>query len=261
MRSVQSLLIAFSSGLLLLVSTVSAASMTLQQSFVADLNREIAAVEQQQLEAGGETFLLLSLERMTSYNKGTAILVPDWSEHAASPKHINNLRRQLTDYGWNTLAIMPPPAVVDHSNADAVQQFTELLKARMQTTLQLADKNAGVVIVIAQGSSAAALNTLYAAAQLPQPAALILLGAYFPDETLNRAFAQALATHQVPTLDISHTQDNRYATQQLQLRRKLVDKQLKAVYRQRYLVGSGYNNDIQQWVMQEIYGWLSSVGL
>lgn len=238
-----------------------AVQMTAEQTLTADLNRQIPQDEQHELTVDGQSFLLLTRDRMTSYNKGTAVLVPDWSEHAASPKHIDNLRQKLTDYGWNTLALMPPAAKFSDTDEQTLEQYSNALKARMQATLQLAQQNAGVVIVIAQGASAAALNTLYASEQLPQPAALIILGAYLPEPALNKAFANALASHQVPTLDISHQQDNRHVTQQLKLRRQLVDKQLKAVYRQRLLTGSGYNSELQQWVFQEIYGWLISVGL
>ena len=260
MRPFLSLLFA-SSVFCLTTATGFALQMTPEQALTADLNRQMPQYEQHQLTVDGQPFLLLTRDRMTSYSKGTAILVPDWSEHAASPKHIDNLRQKLTDYGWNTLAIMPPAAEFNAQDAQTLQQYSNALQARMQATLQLAQQNAGVVIVIAQGASAAALNSLYAAEQLPQPAALIILGAYLPEPALNRAFADALASHQVPTLDISHQQDNRHVIQQLKLRRQLVDKQLKAVYRQRLLTGSGYNNELQQWVFQEIYGWLSSVGL
>ncbi|MBZ9612257.1 DUF3530 family protein [Rheinheimera maricola] len=238
-----------------------AMQMTTEQTLTSDLNHRIPQEEQRELTVDGQPFLLLRRDRMTSFNKGTAILVPDWAEHAASPKHIDNLRQKLADFGWNTFALMPPATEFSQADAQTLEQYGSALKARMQATLQLAQQNSGVVIVIAQGASAATLNALYAAEQLPEPAALIILGAYLPEPALNREFANALASHQVPTLDISHPQDNRHVTQQLKLRRQLVEKQLKAVYRQRLIVGSGYNSEIQQWVFQEIYGWLISVGL
>lgn len=236
------------------------AASSAEQNAAADLIRQLPADEILQLSAQQQDFTILQRDSMTSYTKGTAILLPDGSEHPASPKHINMLRQQLTDYGWYTLALMPPPLPTELA-ADSLPDYQQALQERLNAALQQAQQHSGVTIIIAQGSSAALLNQLYAAEQLPEPAAFIMLGAYLPDMRLNREFAKALATHQVPTLDISSQQDNSMVTSQLGYRRQLVNKHLKAVYRQRLVNGSGYNADTQQWVFQEIYGWLSSVGL
>jgi hypothetical protein len=238
-----------------------AVSLSTEQAFVADLSRQIDADELVELPLQQQSFLALRREAMTSYTKGTAILLPDGSEHAASPKHIDTLRQQLNDYGWHTLALMPPPMPADITADDALAAYQQQLIERMNAAQELAQKNPGVTIIIAQGSSAAVLNQLYASKQLTEPAAFIMLGAYLADTTLNRQIAKALATQQVPTLDISHQQDNSQVLSQLRLRRQLVNKHMKPVYRQRSLSGSGYNNDVQQWVVHEIYGWLTSVGL
>jgi hypothetical protein len=247
----------------LLLSTVllfSPATLSTEQNDSADILRQLPADEILQLSAQQNNFLLLQRENMTSYTKGTALLLPDASEHAASPKHIDTLRQQLNDYGWNTLALMPPP-LPPSLNSDNLADYQTVMLQRVQAAQQQAQQNPGVSIVIAQGSSAAVLNQLYASGQLTEPAAFIMLGAYLPNDELNRQVANALAKHQVPTLDISHAQDNRLVTSQLHLRRQLSNKHLKAVYRQRIITGSGYNAQTQQWVLHEIYGWLSSVGL
>mgnify|MGYP006191972367 CR=1 FL=1 len=236
------------------------ASTSVEQNASADLLRQLPADEILQLTAQQQEFMLLQRENMTSYTKGTVILLPDASEHPASPKYINLLRQQLTDYGWYTLALMPPSLPVELT-ADTLQQYQQSLRERVTAAQQQAQQHSGVTIVVAQGSSAASLNQLYASAQLTEPAAFIMLGAYLPELRLNQDFAKALATHQVPTLDISTGQDNRMVISQLRYRKQLANKHLKAVYRQRLINGSGYNTDTQQWVFQEIYGWLSSVGL
>jgi hypothetical protein len=237
-----------------------AAALSTEQNRTADLQRQFSADETLQLSAQQQDFLLLQRENMTSYTKGTVLLLPDASEHVASPKHIDNLRQQLTDYGWHTLALMLPP-LPHNLSADNLSEYQSTLLERVKAAQQQAQQQPGVTIVIAQGSSAAILNQLYASAQLSEPAAFIMLGAYLPDVTLNTQMAKALATHQVPTLDISHQQDNAFVTSQLRLRRQLASKHLKAVYRQRMITGSGYDTDTQQWVFHEIYGWLGSVGL
>lgn len=249
-------------NILLSISASSYASaLTPEQALTADLNRQLPDYERVEQSVNGSTFLLLQRESMTSFTKGTAVLVPDWSQHAASPKHINHLRQQLTDYGWHTLAVMPPSYPEHPLTEDSLQQYQLNLKGRMEAVQQLADQQPGVSVVIAQGSSAAVLNRLYADKQLQEPAAFIMLGAYLPDQELNRQLAKAVASHQIPTLDITHQYDNDNANSQLKLRRQLAKKQLKAIYRQRQLIGSGYQYDEQEWVLQEIYGWLTSVGL
>lgn len=238
-----------------------AVSLSAEQAFVADLSRQIDTDELVEVPLSQQSFLALRRETMTSYTKGTAILLPDGSEHAASPKHIDTLRQQLNDYGWHTLALMPPSMPADITTDETLAAYQQQLIERMNAAQQLAQQNPGVTIIIAQGSSAALLNQLYASKQLTEPAAFIMLGAYLADTTLNRQIAKALATQQVPTLDISHQQDNTQVLSQLRLRRQLVNKHMKPVYRQRSLTGSGYNNDVQQWVVHEIYGWLTSIGL
>lgn len=255
------LLVGFLIAILGMAAGSYASQITPEQALTADLNRQLPAYEQTEQTVNGSTFLLLQRENMTSFTKGTAILVPDWSQHAASPKHIDHLRQQLNDYGWHTLAIMPPSYPEHLLSEDILQQYQLSLKARMEAAQRTAEQQSGVSIVIAQGSSAAVLNRLYAGKQLQEPAAFIMLGAYLPDQELNRQLAKAVASHQIPTLDINHQYDNPYVSSQLKLRQQLAKKQLKAIYRQRQIVGSGYHYDEQEWVLQEIYGWLTSVGL
>ncbi len=247
-------------AMLLSLSTRAQQPASIEQNHNADLARQLPAEEIRMLEAQ-QPFMVLQRESLTAATKGTVILIPDGSEHAASAKHIDTLRQQLNDYGWNTLAIMPPGMDATLRDTEALQLYQTALQQRVSAAQQLAGQQAGSIIVIAQGNSAAVLNRLYAAGQLTEPAALVLLGAYLPDEQLNRELARAIASHQVPTLDISHQYDSRLVRAQLQLRQKLAHKLFKPVYRQRLITGSGYNNDVQQWVLQEIYGWLTSVGL
>lgn len=251
--------------LLILATPLSAQDTTAQpnsveQNYVTDIVRQLPPEQISMLAVQDAEVLSLQLESMTSYTKGSAILLPDASEHAASPKHINNLRQQLTDYGWHTLAVMPPSLPLE-LNGDSMTAYQKQLLARIQSALQQIQSRPGVTIIIAQGSSAAVINELLATSQLTEPAAFIMLGAYLPTTELNSQVAKALASHQVPTLDISQTEDNHLVTEQLRQRQRLVNKYLKAVYRQRVIPGSGYNPEIQQWVFHEIYGWLTSVGL
>lgn len=231
-----------------------------QQLWQQDLQRQLLASELTELTGDNGSFMALQREALTHFSKGTVILVPDWSEHAASPNQIDALRQQLNDYGWHTLAIMPPNAAIfeqDPSASDYQQQLAErLLAATRQAELQ-----PGNTIVIAKGSSAALLNQLYANEQLVAPAAFIMLGAYLADDDLNRELAKHIAEQRVPTLDISHQRDNRFANANLKLRRQLAQRHLKTQYRQRQLTGTFYDADVHAWVLKEITGWLHSIGL
>ncbi|MEH8019736.1 DUF3530 family protein [Rheinheimera metallidurans] len=243
------------------MSSIILAVPSTEQNYAADIIRQLPADEVVALNIDEQqTFMSLQRETLTSYTKGTAILLPDGNEHAASSKHIDLLRQQLNSYGWYTLAIMPPTLPVE-LNEKSLDSYQQALLQRLNAAQKQAQLHSGVTIIIAQGTSAALLNQLFSTNQLAEPAAFIMLGAFLPEATLNRNIAKALATHQVPTLDISSQQDNAMVTSQLKLRRQLANKHLKALYRQRLVNGSGYNADVQQWVFQEIYGWLGSVGL
>ena len=235
-------------------------AVSLSQLQVDDLTRQLPAAEISQIDAA-EPVLLLQRPAMTASRKGTIILLADSAEHAASPKHIDHLRQQLNDYGWDTLSVMPPDAAMLTGEGDGIKQFQTAIMQRISAAQQQARQQNGSVVIIAQGNSAAVLNQLYVAEQLAEPEALILLGAYLPDPQLNIELAKAIASHQIPTLDINHQYDNRFVNAHLALRQKWVNKQLKPVYRQRQIIGSGLQSDVQQWVLQEIYGWLTSIGL
>jgi hypothetical protein len=235
-------------------------AMANEQNHLADLQRQLPDDELLQLNTQQETFLVLQRDTLTSYTKGTAILISDTSEHAASPKHIDHLRQQLPLHGWYTLALMPPELstpLVDQNQTDYHQRVLRRLKAVQQQAL----KQPGSIIIIAQGNSAAVINRLLADGELTEPVAFVMLGAYLSDPQLNRRIADALAQQQVATLELAHQFDNPRVAQQLLRRQQLANKALKAVYRQRQLTGSGYHADVQVWALKEIVGWLSSMGL
>lgn len=224
----------------------------------ADLERSFPSAERIKLSADTD-FTALFLPRVTGFQQGTVILVADANEHAASPKYINYLRKNLTELGWNTLSIMPPAiSLLDEDNFSTYQQQ---LKQRTAVAISYASREPGAIVIIGQGSSAAIINQLYAQQQLATTAALIILGSYIPDFELNKALAQAIASHAVPVLDISNSEDNEWVLSQLKQRQQQVAKNFKAIYRQRLITGSSYDEQNQSWVLQEIYGWLLSLGL
>ncbi len=248
--------------LLLLLAPASHAETIIESAesaIAADLQNQIDVSQIKPLQAGEVSFTVLEKPAMTAFTKGTVILVPDWSQHPASPRMINLLRQQLVDYGWNTMAMMVPEPLTETNGEILLTYQTELLQ-RLQAVMKSAENNPGSIIVIAQGSSGAFINQLYQSGQLKPPEGLILLSAYLPDKALNQAVSLALAKHKVPTLDLQQQQDNPFVMASSQLRLQLVRKHIKEIYRQRLLPGSFDQPQNQQWVFNEVYGWLSYLG-
>jgi hypothetical protein len=72
------------------------------------LERKIPIQEQQQLQAGSDTFLALWKPANTADPRGVAIIVPGAGETADWPQAIGPLRRQLPDAQWGSLSITLP---------------------------------------------------------------------------------------------------------------------------------------------------------
>jgi dienelactone hydrolase len=72
------------------------------------LERKIPPQEQQQLQAGSDTFLALWKPANTAEPKGAVIIVPGAGETVDWPQAIGPLRRQLPDAQWSSLSITLP---------------------------------------------------------------------------------------------------------------------------------------------------------
>lgn len=223
----------------------------------ADLQRQIAASQIQSIQQEQQQFLVLQRSAMTAFSKGTVVLVPDWSQHAASPRAVNYLRNYLIDYGWNTVAMMVPPGTGSQELTD-LQSYQQLLLQRLKLVMLEAEKSPGAIVVIGLGHSGAVLNTLYKNDELKAPQALVLIGAAIQETNLNEQVAQAISQHKIPTLDMLPQSDNSFATHSSTLRLQLVRKHLKEMYRQRLLPGTVEQNQV--WLGREILGWLHYIG-
>lgn len=252
---------AFFSSLLLLSSLTQAVEMapSIESAHTLDLQRQLASSEFETLKAGDLSFVTLYKPAMTAFTKGTVVLLPDWSQHAASPRAINMLRQQLVDYGWNTLSVMVPDPL-PHPDAESLLAYQNELLLRLKAVMEKAQSKTGSVIVVAQGSSGAMLNQLYQSSDLVKPDGLVLLSAYLTEPALNEAVSLALAKHKVPTLDIQQQNDHPFVMATSQLRLQLVRKHIKELYRQRILQGRMDDSHNQQWLFSEVNGWLSYLG-
>jgi hypothetical protein len=77
------------------------------------LERKIPVQEQQQLQAGNDTFLALWKPANTADPKGAVIIIPGAGETVDWPQAISPLRRKLPDAEWSTLSITLPDVQSD----------------------------------------------------------------------------------------------------------------------------------------------------
>ncbi|WXL26433.1 alpha/beta hydrolase family protein [Ectopseudomonas mendocina] len=75
------------------------------------LEHQLDKKEQQQLQAGDETFLALWLPANVGEPSGAVILLPGDDESADWPKSAGPLRKKLPDAGWHTLSVTLPSPV------------------------------------------------------------------------------------------------------------------------------------------------------
>ncbi|MCP1473058.1 pimeloyl-ACP methyl ester carboxylesterase [Pseudomonas sp. EB276 TE3739] len=78
------------------------------QEEAAALQRKLPAQEQQQLQAGSDTFLALWKPANTAEPKGAVIIVPGAGETADWPQAVGPLRRKLPDAEWSSLSVTLP---------------------------------------------------------------------------------------------------------------------------------------------------------
>ena len=98
------------------------------QEDAAALERTLPAQEQQQLQAGSETFLALWKPANAAEPKGAVIIVPGAGETADSPQAVGPLRRKWPDAGWSSLRITLPDLQSDAS-APRVLEVPPAIKA------------------------------------------------------------------------------------------------------------------------------------
>jgi hypothetical protein len=245
--------------LLLSLYTQTAEAVSMEDWHKTDLNWQLPADEITELLAGDKSFLALKRAAFTAKVKGTMLFIPDWSQHASSPKNLNLLRKEFNDYGWDTLSIAVPDAPFNDTQQD-LQSYKDQLQQRIDAAMASVKAESSTVIVVAQGSSAAFISQLYAEKKLREPQSLILLEAYLPQAEQQRSLPLAIAKQQVPTLDMMQQQGNQQIAAQWQLRKQLAKQQQKLLYRQREISGLIAQTETQQRVFKEIYGWLSYQG-
>ncbi|MCJ2371520.1 alpha/beta hydrolase family protein [Pseudomonas sp. RGM 3321] len=75
------------------------------------LERQLPREDQQQLQAGGESFLALWKPANSDEPQGAVIIVPGDAESPDWPDAVGPLRRKFPDVGWSSLSITLPDAM------------------------------------------------------------------------------------------------------------------------------------------------------
>lgn len=117
------------------------------QEEAAALQRKLPAQEQQQLQAGSDTFLALWKPANSAEPKGAVIIVPGAGETADWPQAIGPLRGKLPDAEWSSLSITLPdlqsdaiaPRVIEPAAAPKAPETT----SKDATTAQPIEQAAG----------------------------------------------------------------------------------------------------------------------
>ncbi|KAA0943065.1 MULTISPECIES: alpha/beta hydrolase family protein [unclassified Pseudomonas] len=123
------------------------------QEETAALERTVPSQEQQQLQAGSDTFLALWKPANSAEPEGVVIIVPGAGESADWPQAIGPLRQKLPDAAWGSLSLSLP----DLSLATTPPRVIEAPKAAVDTS----SKDASTVAPkpIEQAASAEAEGT------------------------------------------------------------------------------------------------------
>ncbi|MDP4527643.1 DUF3530 family protein [Alkalimonas delamerensis] len=241
---------------LLLVFSLSAMPCSANDWLSQDLQRFLPEWEQQVLTQGQQSLLVAHRQAMTPYQQGTLLLIPDPTQHPASPRHINFLRQHMNQHGWKTLAILS-----NHWQ----QQSSEMAKQQLEQDLMLVltepEWQSGHLVVLAQGRSGSLVSQLDWSRQPRQPDAMVLLSSYESEPTQNRALAKRIAQLSMPVLDLAHHQDHQHIAATFELRQQWSRQQANLLYRQRMLTGKPELETTQQLLYKELYGWLTYLGL
>lgn len=225
----------------------------------ADIARQLPDINIQLLESANLSVQLLTEQSIALRPKGTMVIFPDYQQHALSPRLLNTLRQNLPASGWH-LFVMPAPEAAEPGDAEQrLLQQKNQLAARWQLLNQQGNLQAPV-IVIAQGETAALLNLLVAETLEASPAAIINLGAYLADHKQNNQLLKQVGLTPLPLLDLITAFDHPHAKTTLAQRQLSARLQQNPLYRQRYLSDAYQDQPMQQWLIKEILGWLTTNG-
>lgn len=238
----------------------------------SDLKHYLPSQIIQPLLVGPEDHITLVSTNNAINSKGIMILLPDWHQTAASPKALNALRETFPDQGWTTITVLPPnkpenypshaitKTAREEENKTTLNDYQQSLATILSSVTEKAKNYPGIIIVIAEGHNAALLFNIYQKDLTEKPTALITLSAHLNDDMANLESATSLSQLELPVLDLHLKADNYLVNNNIKLRQKWVNQELKENYRQKkiYNIQTGYYP--QASLTKEINGWLKSIG-
>ncbi|MFA5984617.1 MAG: DUF3530 family protein [Methylococcaceae bacterium] len=208
------------------------------------------------LDAQGNKFLGLYSEAVSPDTKGAAILLHDLDGHPNQQPLIYNLRAQLPEHGWLTLALQMP---LREAGAK-LEDYTGLLpeaKARILAGITyIKQKNVNNIVLIGYGLGG--LMAITALAEpMPDIKALVILSLPTPNSsalsTLN-----VLKAIKIPIFDI-YAEDDAPEIVAAASERRLMAKE-NSVYRQLKVDDEDHFYQRQEgFLVKRIYGWLGRV--
>lgn len=220
-----------------------------------DLQRQYPQQSLQQLQSATLSIQVLQLPAQTAAVRGTLLLLPATGRHPYSPDVFHTLQ-QLSSEGWQ-LVFMP----ATNNTPDVARQalLNTELRARWQLVQPLLQRP---LVVIAQGEVAGTLHLALAENEDPQFQldALVSLGAYLADPTLDSKLQQHIPQQKLPVLDLLTRADHPGAISSAEQRQQLARALQTPFYRQRALNDFSYHSSQQQWLLREISGWLKTSG-
>ena len=259
------------------------------------LEQQLEKKEQQQLQAGTESFLSLWLPANTAQPNGAVIILPGDGESADWPLSVGPLRRKLPDGGWHSLSLSlpdpnsvapplrsaepeasteeaasttdeasPPAADSDATAADTAAQtaqqqqaHAERVLAHIESAITFAEQQQAKTIVLLGHGSGAYWATRYLSERKPATINnLLLVSAQLP-AGYTPALEELLAPLQIATGDFYYK--DLAADRQAALQRSQASKRAKhPTYTQVALKALPGNREAEQeQLYRRIRGWLT----
>lgn len=266
-----------------------------EQQLVLDIQRSEFADGYETILAGERELVVVTQDSTIPITKGSAVILGEAGLGPFNKNGVADLATLLNQYGWVTMVMPAPssaffsppnneqgtqaePEQTANDNAattdepihpkvgqevltqESFDRQEQELVLQMQAIASKAQANPGFLLVIAEGTTAAWLNKIYAEEKLDIPDALIMVSPYWPQREFNQRIPDQLANTQMPVLDIYSQWDNEWSKRTVATRKVAAEKALKLHYRQRELIGQMIDKQQYHLLSKEIYGWLTQMG-
>lgn len=239
------------------------------RSAIAAPNNDQALWQQypgyQPIEVAGTSQITLWKDEQTPQKTGTTILLPDWGNRPTTADSIEPIRQQLPQWGWQTIALIPPQPeqktlILDEQDEAATTTYQQQLQRTIEAVKQAQGAPFGYQVIVAQGVMAAWIVRVYSEQQLPLPDALVLISSYYPNPKLNTELANAIADLPIPVYDLYYRDSNRWSLQGARERLIAAHKKQKLNYRQSQINTDPNLQNSGKLLAKQLYGWFNALG-